>query len=99
MNATKQTVRIAAGDNVVIALGLICRGTVVDGLTIAAEVPPGHKIAARPIRSGETVVKFGYPIGVATRNIAAGEHVHSHNLRGAAAGGLPDGCFTPPPGV
>src|SRR6185436_12102878 len=63
-----------------VALRLIARGTVVDGVTVASDVPAGHKIATRAIPTGATVLKYGYPIGVATRDIAPGEHVHSHNL-------------------
>jgi altronate hydrolase len=40
----------------------------------------GHKIAARPIRKGEFVRKYGQIIGQATEAVAAGEWVHSHNL-------------------
>ena len=40
----------------------------------------GHKYARRPIAAGEPVVKYGMPIGRATRPIAPGEHVHVHNL-------------------
>ena len=40
----------------------------------------GHKYARRAIAAGEAVVKYGMPIGHATRDIAAGEHVHVHNL-------------------
>ena len=40
----------------------------------------GHKYALRPIACGENVVKYGMPIGHATRDIAPGEHVHVHNL-------------------
>ena len=75
-----QTLHISADDNVVVALQMIAGGTVVDGVTVASEVPAGHKIAMRVIRAGEIVLKYGYPIGVATRDIAPGEHVHSHNL-------------------
>jgi altronate hydrolase len=75
-----QTLHIAAEDNVVVALRMIAGGTVIDGITVAGEVPAGHKIATRSIRAGETVLKYGYPIGVATRDISAGEHVHTHNL-------------------
>jgi len=75
-----QTLHISADDNVVVALRMIAGGTVVDGVTVASEVPAGHKIATRVIRAGEIVLKYGYPIGVATRDIAPGEHVHSHNL-------------------
>ena len=42
-----------------------------------------HKIARSAIACGETILKYGMPIGVATAPIAAGEHVHIHNIRSA----------------
>ncbi len=44
-------------------------------------VPLGHKVAARDIAAGEKIVKYGAPIGSATRDIASGEHVHTHNVK------------------
>ena len=41
----------------------------------------GHKYAIRDIAEGENVVKYGMPIGHATRPIAKGEHVHVHNVK------------------
>ena len=55
----------------------------------------GHKYAIRPIAEGEDVVKYGMPIGHATRAIAPGEHVHSHNLATNLSGTLEykwEGC-------
>lgn len=46
-----------------------------------AEVPAGHKIAITPMKAGENVIKYGFPIGHAKADIAAGEHVHSHNVK------------------
>ena len=46
----------------------------------------GHKYASRNIGKGEKVIKYGFPIGVATADISAGEHVHSHNLKTALSG-------------
>ncbi len=43
-------------------------------------VPRGHKLAACGIAAGERVRKSGYVIGVASREIVSGEHVHNHNL-------------------
>ena len=56
---------------------------VLDGraVTVADHVPPGHKVAVRDLDGGEPVRKYGQVIGVATGRIAAGEHVHDHNLR------------------
>jgi (2R)-sulfolactate sulfo-lyase subunit alpha len=45
-------------------------------------VPLGHKLAIVDIPEGGPVVKYGVPIGRATRAIRAGEHVHTHNLKG-----------------
>ena len=47
---------------------------------------PGHKLAVRDIAEGEPVIKYGYPIGVASRAIKKGEWVHSHNLRSGLSG-------------
>jgi len=46
----------------------------------------GHKIALAARMPGDPVGKYGYPIGRATRAVAPGEHVHSHNLATALAG-------------
>lgn len=48
----------------------------------------GHKYALRNIQQGENIIKYGQPIGHATRDIAAGEHVHSHNLKTNLSGTL-----------
>lgn len=56
-----------------------------DNVAVALEnsesVPAGHKFALRDITSGEQIVKYGDPIGVATQDIRQGEHVHTHNVR------------------
>ncbi|WP_010184092.1 UxaA family hydrolase [Sphingomonas sp. PAMC 26605] len=67
-----------------------------------SDVPSGHKVAVVPIMRGTPVLKFGFPIGTATADIAVGAHVHSHNLATALDGTL-DYRFTPgavaaPPG-
>ncbi len=42
----------------------------------------GHKFAVLPISSGQDILKYGEVIGVAVKDIQAGEHVHVHNLEG-----------------
>lgn len=44
------------------------------------DIPFGHKVAIRNIQAGELVIKYGEVIGVATRDIKIGEHVHVHNV-------------------
>ena len=75
-------IRLHANDNVLIArlpiaLGQHCPEF---GLRTRAQVPAGHKIAARRIAEGEQVKKYDAVIGVAARDIEPGEHVHGHNL-------------------
>ena len=41
----------------------------------------GQKYARRKITAGESVIKYGYPIGKAVTDIEQGELVHSHNLK------------------
>ena len=41
----------------------------------------GHKYALRKIAAGEDIIKYGMAIGHATREIAAGEHVHVENMK------------------
>ena len=49
-------------------------------ITLLDDVPFGHKFAIKPIPNGTQVLKYGYSIGTATRDIQPGEHVHIHNL-------------------
>ena len=48
----------------------------------------GHKYAARDIKCGEDIIKYGNPIGHATEDIKKGEHVHSHNVKTNLSGNL-----------
>lgn len=54
------------------------------------EVNPenGHKYAVCPIKKGENVIKYGFPIGHALSDIEKGEHVHTHNLKTNLSGKL-----------
>src|SRR5690242_9777253 len=49
-------------------------------LTVGRDIPAGHKIALASIADGAPVKKYGQVIGFARGNIAAGDHVHTHNL-------------------
>ncbi len=44
------------------------------------DIAYGHKIALTDIAKGGTVLKYGLSIGAATRDIRAGDHVHTHNV-------------------
>jgi altronate hydrolase len=82
--ALPAAVRIHPDDDVLVALRAIAAGESVSagGAEVVALQPieAGHKLALRPIKAGEKVRRYGWPIGHATCDIAAGAHVHSHNL-------------------
>ena len=75
---------ISAQDNVATALeALAACQTIQAGaaaVAIVEAIPRGHKVALRNIRAGEVVVKYGSAIGHASADIAAGTHVHTHNV-------------------
>jgi len=75
-------IRLNPADNIVIALRDLGSGSTVPDVAapLAGPVSRGHKIAARAVAQGENVIRYGQIIGVATRPIAAGEHIHTHNL-------------------
>ena len=45
------------------------------------DIPLGHKIALKAIKSGDTIMKYGHDIGKAVADIAVGGHVHIHNMK------------------
>ena len=79
-----------AKDNVANAISAIKAGEEVEILSTKQEVvqrikargslPLGHKIALMDIKSGSEIKKYGAVIGKASKNIAAGEYVHIHNV-------------------
>lgn len=76
-------------DNVAVALRDLAPGTEIRvhiggesrRLRVVDAIPANHKVALRKIPSGGLVVKYGEPIGEATRTIPLGGHVHIQNVR------------------
>ena len=76
----KKSIIINQLDNVAVALADLEKGGIYEGVTLAEDITKGHKFALRPIKEGEDIIKYGTPIAHATRDIAVGEHVHTHNV-------------------
>jgi len=76
-------IRLHQNDNILVARENLALGAQLPefGLRLRAQVPAGHKIAARAIAEGDAVRKYDTVIGFAARAIEPGEHVHTHNLR------------------
>ena len=47
----------------------------------ASDIPIGHKLAIKPLKEGDTVIKYGVDIGRVVADIDTGEHVHVHNIK------------------
>jgi altronate dehydratase len=75
---------ISAQDNVATALEALAAGQTIQAgaaaVAIVEAIPRGHKVALRDIRAGDVVMKYGSAIGHASTDIAAGTHVHTHNV-------------------
>ena len=74
-----------AGDSVVVARQPLRSGEMVQleggSVAISGDAGVGFKIARGSIASGEKILKYGAPIGTATRAIVPGEVVHLHNMK------------------
>lgn len=44
-------------------------------------IPFGHKVALTEIGKNTPVIKYGQPIGIASKDINVGQHVHIHNVQ------------------
>lgn len=77
----EKSIRIHPLDNVAVALTDLHAGETVAGITLREDVPAGHKVALAPLHPGDKVIKYGYPIGHATVEVAPGSWLHTHNVR------------------
>ncbi len=81
----KRYLRINEADDVAIALDDLAEGEVIEvggkRVTLVEPIAKGHKVALGDKAEGENVIKYGYPIGHATRPIREGEWIHSHNIK------------------
>jgi altronate dehydratase small subunit len=81
-------IMIKAADNVATALrglqleeeAVINAGEVENKIRLVDNIPFGHKFAVRPIKMGESIIKYGEIIGRATQRIEAGGHAHIQNI-------------------
>jgi (2R)-sulfolactate sulfo-lyase subunit alpha len=63
--------------------GAYLTGPVTLSVRLTEAIPLGHKLALADITAGQDVIEYGQRIGLATKDIHTGEHVHVHNVRSA----------------
>jgi len=84
----RKIIKIHPGDNVAVALESLAAGVHLEAeagasIVVVSDIPSGHKVSLTDIDFRQPIVKYGFPIGRATRKIPAGDWVHSHNLESA----------------
>ena len=62
-------------------MGVITENDSTLTLDARQDIPIGHKVALKPLKKGDTVIKYGEDIGQMVADVAAGEHVHVQNLK------------------
>lgn len=67
-------------DNVAVALEPINAGYCENGITALDDIPFGHKILLKDLKKGDSIIKYGNPIGHITCDAPAGSYIHLHNL-------------------
>ncbi len=85
-----RAVRVDRDDDVALLLDPVAAGGVVaiddERVVARVDIAVGHKIAVRAVAAGAPVRRYRSPIGFARSPIAAGEHVHVHNVATALVG-------------
>lgn len=92
-----QYIRINTADNVAVALVPLKAGFKTDlcgGIVLKNDVPAGHKFTLKPLKNGENVIKYGFPIGHVTQDVAEGFHI-DHNILKTNLEGIYDYTYTP----
>ena len=50
-------------------------------LKAEADVPIGHKVALKDLKTGDTAIKYGEDIGKIVADVNKGHHLHTHNCK------------------
>jgi (2R)-sulfolactate sulfo-lyase subunit alpha len=69
---------LKAGEEIGVAT---LEGVDVKQIKLVSDVPLGHKVAMSDLMQDKHIIEYGRAIGYASAKIAAGEHVHIHNIK------------------
>lgn len=85
-------IKINPADTVVVCLQAQKKGDVIaiDGKSISVnqDTPAGHKVLITDTPQGTDIIKYGYPIGHAMKDLKAGDWVNEDNLKTNLSGTL-----------
>lgn len=85
-------IKINPADSVIVCLRQLNKGEVINvddrNVCVLQDTPAGHKILINNTRKGENIIKYGYPIGHAMKDLDAGTWVNENNLKTNLSGTL-----------
>lgn len=81
----RKFIEITPEDNVVVAVQDCKKGDILDTpagkITLAEDIPAGHKIALKDFHIGDNIIKYSYPIGHAEVEIPKGGWVYEKRIK------------------
>ena len=81
----KKFIQINPADNVIVAIDPLSAGDSITvgttTITVSEDIPAGHKVALQDFRTGDPVIKYGFPIGHARNDISTGSRVNEKNIK------------------
>lgn len=81
----KKYIQINPADNVIVAIDPLSAGDNITvgttTITVSEDIPAGHKVALQDFRTGDPVIKYGFPIGHARNDISTGSRVNEKNIK------------------
>ena len=90
--------KINPADNVAVAITPLKAGETiqVDGqaITLKTDIPAGHKVTLQDFNEGDNIIKYGYPIGHAIKNVPQGSWICEKEIKTNLAG-LLDYTYNP----
>ena len=85
METESKYLKINQADNVAVAITALPAGEklMIDGkeITLNEDVPAGHKFALKDFAEGEDIIKYGYPIGHASKAQKRGDWMNENNIK------------------
>ena len=82
--------KINPADNVAVAITPLKAGETIqaDGqkITLKTDIPAGHKVTLKDFNEGENIIKYGYPIGHATKPVPQGSWISEKEIKTNLAG-------------
>lgn len=83
-------------DNVAILTEAALKGETIDSITLLHDIPQGHKVALKPMKAGDEVIRYGVVLGYLLHDVRRGDWINETSLRLPIQPSLESLTFSPP---